>query len=152
MSPAELADAIAEHERRAAVLALATRRLEACGEWAVDGSVSMAAWLRSNARMSGRDANRLIHCGRFLDRFTAIADAAVTRQLSAGQIDALQGVYRSKHEPVLSEQQTELVAVLAPLSVADADKACRVWAQLRRRRRQRRRTAGRAGAVVDDGA
>jgi hypothetical protein len=66
LSPAELAAAIAEHEHRGAVIALATRRLEISGEWAADGSVSIAAWLPSNARMSGRDVNRLVHRGQIL--------------------------------------------------------------------------------------
>jgi hypothetical protein len=137
LSPSELAEAIAKFERQAAVLALATRRLEVSGEWAADGSVSMPAWLRSNARMSNRDAHRIVRRGRFLDRFAAVADAAVTRELSSGQLDALQGAYRPKHEPVLAEQQTALVAVLAPLSVADTDTACQVWARY-------------ADAIVDD--
>jgi hypothetical protein len=97
----------------------------------------MGAWLRSNARMSNCDANRLMHRGRFLNRFSVLSDAAVTRELSAGQIDALRSAYRPKHEPVLAEQQAELVAVLAPLNVSDSEKACQVWARY-------------ADAIVDD--
>jgi hypothetical protein len=120
------------------VLPLAVRRLDVSGGWAADGSVSMAAWLRANARMSSRDANRLVPRGRFLDRFTAIADAAVSRGLSAGQLDALASVYRAKHEPVLAEQQDELVDTLKVLSAGDTETACRVWAQY-------------ADAIVDEG-
>jgi Domain of unknown function (DUF222) len=138
LNPAEFLDALAAHEQQAAVLALAARRLDASGEWAADGSVSIAAWLRANGRMSNRDANRLVRRGRFLDRFTAVADAAVSRELSSGQLDALQGSYRSKHEPVLVEQQHELVETLKVLSVSDTETACRVW-------------AGYADAVVDEG-
>jgi hypothetical protein len=128
LNPTEFLDALAAHEQQAAVLALAARRLDLSGEWAADGSVSIAAWLRANGRMSNRDANCLVRRGRFLDRFTAIADAAVSRELSAGQVDALAAVYRSKHEPVLVEQQHELVATLKVLSVDDTETACRVWA------------------------
>jgi hypothetical protein len=138
LNPTEFLDAWAAHEQQGAVLALAARRLDVSGEWAADGSVSMPAWLRANGRMSNRDANRLIRRGRFLDRFTAIADAAVTRELSAGQVDALAGVYRAKHEPVLAEHQHELVETLASLSVDDTETACRVWAQY-------------ADAIVDEG-
>jgi hypothetical protein len=138
LNPAEFLDALAAHEQQAAVLALAARRLETSGEWAADGSVSTAAWLRVNGRMSSRGANRLVRRGRFLDRFGAVADAAVSGELSAGQLDALAGVYRPKHEPVLAEQQRELVETLKVLGVGDTETACRVW-------------AGYADAVVDDG-
>jgi hypothetical protein len=60
MTTDEFVTAWAEHERRTAVLALAARRLEQSGEWAIDGSVSMAAWLRQHCRMSHRDAADLI--------------------------------------------------------------------------------------------
>ena len=60
LSPAQLLAALAKHEQQAAVLALATRRLENSGEWAFDGSISIAAWLRDNARMSNRAAHRLM--------------------------------------------------------------------------------------------
>ncbi len=139
LSPAELLAALADHEQRAAVLALATRRLEGSGEWAFDGSVSIAAWLRNNARMSNRSAHRLVHRGRFLDRFSAIADAAVSHTLSAGQVDAIAAVCQPRHEPLLAEHQAGLVAAIAPLPVADTEVACQVWRQ-------------RADAVIDENA
>ena len=129
LSPTELLAALADHEQRAAVLALATRRLESSGEWAHDGSVSMAAWLRDNARMSNRTAHRLIHRGRFLDRYSAIADAAVSRTLSAGQVDAIAAVCVPRVEAILADHQAMLVGALAPLPVADAEVACKVWRQ-----------------------
>ena len=129
LNAAELLAALSEHEQQAAVLALATRRVEASGEWAFDGSVSMASWLRANARMSNRTAHRLIHRGRFLDRFAAIADAAVDKVLSAGQVDAIAAVSQPKYEALLAEHQHALVGAIAPLPVADAEQACQVWRQ-----------------------
>ena len=137
LSPAELLAALAEHEQRAAILALATRRLETTGEWASDGSVSIAAWLRNNARMSDRTAFRLVRRGRFLDRFGAIADAAVAHVLSAGQVDAIAAVCQPKHEALLADHQTVLVRAIAPLPVADTEVACQAWRQ-------------RADAVIDE--
>jgi hypothetical protein len=137
LTPAQFTAALAEHERRAAVLALAARRLEVAGEWSTDGSVSFAAWLRHHARMSARDAGRLIRCGRFLDRFPAIADAALSGVLSAGQVQALQAVSSPRRDPLLAEHQRDLVGTLAKLSVAEAEQACAVWRQ-------------RADALLDD--
>jgi len=125
----ELLVALARHEREAARIAMAVRRLEGCGDWAADGSVSMAAWLRHHGRLSSRDAFRWIRRGRFLDRFPAIAAAACDRTISAGQVDALQQACPVALESILAEQQVEMVAIVAPLSVADTEQVCRVWKQ-----------------------
>ncbi len=126
---ADFVAAWAAHERDAARLALAARRLERSGEWAHDGSVSMASWLRHHCRMSNRDANNLIHRGRFLDTFEAVSDAATAGVLSTGQIAALQVSCRGPVEPVMNVQQSEIVAIVAPLSVADTERAAQVWRQ-----------------------
>jgi hypothetical protein len=129
LTGADFIDAWAAHERDAARLALAARRLEASGEWAHDGSVSMTAWLRHHCRMSNRDAAALVHRGRFLDQFPAIAQAACDRVLSAGQVNALRTVTRPAVEPVMAEQQGQIVAIIAPLTVADAEQAGALWRQ-----------------------
>ena len=129
LSPAEFIDAWAAHERNAARLGLAASRLDGCGSWAVDGSVSIAAWLRQHCRMSNRDANALVHRGRFLDKFPAIADAARTGTLSAGQVTALNVSCPAPVEPIMSAQQAEVVAIVAPLSVADSEQAMAMWRQ-----------------------
>jgi hypothetical protein len=127
LSPADFVDAWAVHERNAAHLALAAHRLDASGEWALDGSVSITAWLRSHCRMSNRDAHALVHRGRFLATFTAIADAACDGVLSAGHVAALKAACPTAVQSVMHEHQAELVAIVAPLSVADAETATRAW-------------------------
>ena len=129
LSPAEFIDAWAAHERDAARLALAARRLEVCGQWADDGSVSMAAWLRNQCRMSHRDATGLVHRGRFLDKFPAIAEAACDGVLSGGQVAALRAVTKPVVEEVLALQQSELIGIVAPLTVADTEQAVGLWRQ-----------------------
>lgn len=129
LTPAEFIDAWAAHERDHARLTLAARRLEVCGDWAHDGSVSMAAWLRHHCRMANRDASVLVHRGRFLDKFPALAEAACERVLSAGQISALKNACPPPVEPVMKLQQDDLVGIVAPLSVADTETAAQVWRQ-----------------------
>ena len=129
LSATEFVDAWAAHEREGARLALAARRLEVCGNWAHDGSVSIAAWLRHHCRMSNRDATALVHRGRFLDKFTAIANAACQGVLSAGQITALKASCPTPVEAVMRLQQAELVTIVAPLAVADTERAAQVWRQ-----------------------
>jgi len=124
---AEFVEAWAEHEREAARLALAARRLEQSGEWAVDGSVSMTAWLRHHCRMSNREAATLVHRGRFLEAFPAIATAAVDGVWSAGQVHAFRTVTSRPLAAVLEEQQGELIAIAAELSVADTERTAQAW-------------------------
>ena len=114
---------------KAARLALATRRLEVAGDRADDGSLSMSAWLRQRCRMSNRDAHALVHRGRFLDLFHSIAEAACDGVLSAGQVAALKASCPTVLEPALRLQQAELVAIVAPLPVADAEKVAQLWRQ-----------------------
>ncbi|HSB86164.1 MAG TPA: HNH endonuclease signature motif containing protein [Ilumatobacteraceae bacterium] len=128
-STAEFVAAWAAHEREGARLALAVRHLEMSGEWATDGSVSIAAWLRQHCRMSNRDANALVHRGRFLDSFESIAEAACDGVLSAGQAAALKSACPAHVEPVMRLQQAELVSIVAPLSVADTERAAGLWRQ-----------------------
>ena len=129
LSCAEFVEAWAAHERELARLALAARRLEACGDWARDGSVSMTAWLRRHCRMSNRDAAALVHEGRFLDKFSAVAEAVRDGVLSAGQVRALRSATVPATEPVLAAEQADLVGIVAGLSVADTDKAAGLWRQ-----------------------
>jgi hypothetical protein len=87
LTAAQFAAAVAEHERRAATLALHLRHLEASGEWAFDGSVSIAAWMREHCRMSNRAAHAWVRRGRLLDTYGAFAAAAVSGALSQSQVE-----------------------------------------------------------------
>jgi len=129
LSVAEFVEAWTEHERQAARLALAARCIEQSGEWAADGSVSMIAWLRHHCRMSNREAAALVHRGRFLEAFPAIATAAVDGVWSAGQVHAFRTVTSPAVAGVLAEQQGAIIAVAAELSVADTERAAQAWKQ-----------------------
>ncbi len=139
LTASDLLVALAEHERRAAVLALAVRRVEATGAWAVDGSESITGWLRCHGRMAHRTALGWVRRGRFLDTQAVIAEAAADGTLSEGQVDALQRVCVRRVEPIMRGQQRGLVDAVKALSVADTEKACAVWKQ-------------RAEAIADGGA
>ena len=122
-----LLDRLGAHEREAAGLALAMAGLEVSGEWAADGAASFAAWLRHHGRLSNADAREWQRRGRFLRRFPAIADAAVSGVLSAGQVDLIRNACPTSLQPILSEQQHALVQILAPLDVADTQRALHIW-------------------------
>jgi hypothetical protein len=65
-------------------------------------SVSMTAWLRQHCRLSNRDAHALVHRGRFLDKFPALADAARDGVLSSSQIGALKAACPAAVEAVMA--------------------------------------------------
>lgn len=137
LSPAELVAALADHERRGAVLATAVARLERLGQWADDGAVSMLAWLRNTCRMSGRDAAAWVRRGRLLDRFEQFGHAAVDHRLTSSQLSEIERLRRPKYDALLGEHQSLLVEQLAPLDAAQTAVACGVWRE-------------RADAVLDD--
>jgi len=137
MSPAELVVALADHERRGAVLAMAIARLERLGQWADDGAVSMLAWLRGRCRMSGRDAAAWVRRGRLLDRYDQFAQAAVDHRLTSSQLTELERLRRPKYEALLAEHQSVLVDQLSPLDAAQTSVACGVWRE-------------RADAIIDE--
>ena len=97
----DLRSAIAEHEARYAELALAAVRLADAGEWALDGSLTMTAWLRHHLRMTDTDASMLLRHGRFLDRFEPFAHAADLWPAVAwpSECDAQSGPQRDRNDP-----------------------------------------------------
>ena len=119
--------AVAEHERQAAMLALQLHTIERSGMWGLDGSVTIAAWLRDHCRMSRRDANAWVRRARVLGEYDSFAFAAVTGALSASQIEALSRLHTPKHADLLAEQQAALVEIVADLNVADTETVCRRW-------------------------
>jgi hypothetical protein len=110
-------------------LALAVARFDAGREYAADGSVTMAAWLRQHCRMSDRDAAALVARGRFLGDHDAVAEAATTSTLSAGQVQALRSNVTRPVGAVFDEHAEALIAIIAPLDVRSSEQACRVWRQ-----------------------
>lgn len=124
VSLTDLVDALGHLERYGAQINTAAAALEASGMWAVDGSLSMAAWLRDHARLSHRDAARLLREGRFLHRFDDVADAAVTGQLSASQIGALRAAVSKPTSELFGEHQSGVIDAITGLDPAGTEQAC----------------------------
>jgi hypothetical protein len=127
VSPEALVDAIADHERHAAVLALAVAHVRNTGDWAADGSVSMRAWMRNACSMSDRDAAAWVRRARLLDGYGAVADAAVDRTLSSSQLSELERLNKPKYEALLREHQEMLVGVLGTLDAEGTQQMCEEW-------------------------
>jgi hypothetical protein len=127
LSPTEALAAVRAWEQQGALLSLALRHVEATNAYAVDGTVSMNAWLRNHAKMNSRAASALLSVGRFLDTNLAFAEAAITGTLSAGQITVAKQLAHPKYASLLGELGAELAEILAPLSFNDTQVAVTAW-------------------------
>jgi hypothetical protein len=123
----DLVEAIEASERRRAHVAVATARIAASGTWAADGYVSMAAWLEHHCRMSHADATRLLREGRFLDGLEAVADAALSGELSASQVGAIRSIVTAPTADLFAEHQHAVVNAITALSLGDTVQVCQQW-------------------------
>ena len=124
---ADLAVALHDHAANTVRLALAAAAFADRGDWALDGSVSMTAWLRAHLRMLDNDSHELLRAGRFYARSAPFAAAVTDGTLSAGQATLMRRAIRPDTETIFDQQHTELVDILAPLDLAQTKIACRTW-------------------------
>ena len=115
------------HERRAAEIAVAVAGFASSGAFGVDGSVSMASWMRHHLRMAQPDASRWIREGRFLTAYQPVLEAAVSGVLSAGQVAALAKAVTPATAVLFAEHAAGLVSTITPLPVADVQTVCAAW-------------------------
>jgi hypothetical protein len=118
---------LAAVEREIAAVAVELAELEASGEWAAEGAVSFAAWLRHHGRLSQAGAREWQRHGRFLRRFPAFAAAACDGVLSAAQIGLVRNACPPQLDPIMDEQQDALVVILSGLDAGDTQRACGAW-------------------------
>ena len=90
----ELREAVAEHERSAARLAVMVAEFDAEQRWDDDAATSMVAWLRDQTRMLPRDAQRLACCSAPIDsilhaRSRATSMLAMVRESNSSAIMVL---------------------------------------------------------------
>ena len=124
---ADLAVALHDHAANTVRLALAAAAFADRGDWALDGSVSMTAWLRAHLRMLDNDSHELLRAGRFYARSAPFAAAVTDGTLSAGQATLMRRAIRPDTETIFDQQHTELVDILAPLDLAHTKIACHTW-------------------------
>ncbi len=131
LSPDEFVDEMVAHERNAARLALALRRLENSGELAThDKALTTRAWLRDRCRMTDEQAGRWVAQGRFLDRFTTVADRALSGELSAGQVDVVRAFCPPRLRELMHDHQHEVVPTLTELGAADTIMVMDAWRKM----------------------
>ena len=122
-----LIEAIALRDRLDARIAETVGAFEATGWWGLDASTSMTAWLRANARMTRRAAQRLRSMAARLRSLPVCAQAFAEGALSEGQVEAIVAHLDDQLTEVFAAQEAELVPYLIPLTVGGVSQAMRVW-------------------------
>jgi hypothetical protein len=122
-----LVEAIALRDRLDARIAEAVGAFEADGWWAVDASASTTAWLRANAGMTRRAAQRLSSVAKRLRSLPVCARAYADGFLSGGQVEAIVAQLDDEMADIFAAQEAELVPYLAPLTVAGVSRAMAAW-------------------------
>ena len=126
VTSAELLALLAERERIEAEATAAIAEFDAHELWDLDDATSMQAWLREHARMSGRQANRMVQAARKMRALPVTRAAWESGALSGGQVEVILANVRKDTE-VFAAQEDELGPALAPLSLLDTVTAMQDW-------------------------
>jgi len=123
----DLVDAVADADRQRTHVALSTAEQAALGAWAIDGWVSMSAWLQAHCRLSRGDAYRLLADGQFLRRFPEVARALLDGRLSWSQAAIVRRAVTRPFNELFGEQQAGVIESLEPLDLNATAAAMRHW-------------------------
>ncbi|MGQ0616333.1 MAG: DUF222 domain-containing protein, partial [Acidimicrobiia bacterium] len=122
-----LAEGFALLDRFTAALTDAVGRCDGAGLFDIDGSVSMAAWLRNNCRLSARTAAAICGRARKLRQLPVTAHAWRAGALSTEQVHAVTLNVTARTVEVFAAGEAEIVPTLAALTVADTAQVMRAW-------------------------
>jgi hypothetical protein len=124
-----LAGALGLRDRLDARLCAAVCAFEDTSEWdRIDGCASLAAWLRTVARLTPADASRLARTARRLRHLPTLLDAWVDGAVSGGHVAVVVANLSDRTAPLFQAQEDDLVPILAGLEVGAAAVAMKHWA------------------------
>lgn len=138
--PAEggaLAEVFRLHGRLGAKATMAAAAFDAAGHWELDGSASMAAWMRVRLRLTNQQANRILKNARRVRSLTATAEAWEAGRLSTGQIEVIVDNVTERRAFLFGEHEAGVVPGLEALDIIQTVRAMQDW-------------AARADAVLDE--
>jgi hypothetical protein len=100
---------------------------DAAGLYAVDGALSMQAWLRHETDAASAVAARLVARGRVVQSCPTLASAFVDGRLSSGHVDVIVAAIPARHLARFAEVEAELVPLLEGLGVDQTRTAMLRW-------------------------
>ncbi len=127
-NPGALQELLALRGRLDARIAESVGEVEAGERWALDGSASMAAWVRRRGGLTGGDAHRMVQTGRRVRRCPTLREAWRDGRLSSGQVAAVTANVSDPLVDLFEQQESAVVQLIEPLDVRDTIAAMRTWA------------------------
>ena len=100
---------------------------QALGQHEVDGSNTMAAWLRHRAGIDAPSATRCARRAAKLHRLPVLRDALISGLLSHGAVDVVLAHVVGRHLDRFAAGEAEFVPILAELDLDQIARAMRVW-------------------------
>ncbi len=97
------------------------------GRHAIDGSVTMAVWLRHRAGVDPETAGRCSRRAAKLHQLPVLRAALISGVLSGGAVDVVLAKVLKRHISLFAEHETDLVPHLASLDIDGVMRAVTVW-------------------------
>lgn len=111
-----------------AKVTMAVADLDRRGEWEIDGSASMTAWMRSRLDLTNHQANRILKTARRLRDLPATTTAWSAGKLSDGQVEIIVANLTDRHAALWADHEAELVPTLTHLDVVQTARTMQDWA------------------------
>ncbi len=124
----EIEQVLLLRDRLDARITMAVSEFDGAELWDVDGSASMAAWLRSHAGLTHREAMRVERTARWMRGCPATAAAWTSGELDGGQVAALVGNVTEALRPLFQEREAAVLTALRRLDGRDTVTYLRRWA------------------------
>jgi hypothetical protein len=126
--PDSLKELLALRHLLDARIAESVGEVEVGEQWGLDGSVSMAAWLRRHGGLTGSEAHRTVLTGRRVRRCPTLRAAWREGRLSSGQVAVVTANVTDPLLDLFAEQEAAVVGLVEDLDVRDTTRVIRVWA------------------------
>ena len=114
---AVLAGAIRVRDRLDAKISAAVAEFDTGELWNLDGSASMAAWLRIHGGRTQREATRMSVTARKLRSLPGVREAWEAGTLSGGHVDAIVGIVTNRTLELFAENEAKVLEAIVGLGV-----------------------------------
>ena len=123
----EIRTAYAIRDQFDARIATAVGEFEAAGTYALDGDLTMQAWLRHHTRLSPTASGRETARGRKLRSLPVLRQAVLDGRMSGGQLDVIVGTLPRRHVARFAEHEAELIPDWESLTIDETAAAMQLW-------------------------
>ncbi len=127
-STAAVAEVARLHSGLTAKLTMALAEVDRSGEYELDGSATMTAWVRTELGWTNQTANRALKTGRRLRDLPVTADGWLAGRLGDGQVEIIVANLTDRRAGLWAEHEAELVPLLEPLDLPFTARSMQDWA------------------------